>query len=109
MGKLKNRESCGECTWKNECPFNSIPECTLGKIKQMLKDIPLGSNYQANRYDTDDEHVLCVWVDDVTFDIRFEKSYKKPKKENDECPGCGEKSVDLKESEPVCDLCGWAV
>lgn len=26
----------------------------------------------------------------------------------EQCPGCGKMSVDFDESEPMCDLCGWA-
>jgi hypothetical protein len=38
-----------------------------------LPTVPIGLYSGANRYDTDDEHVLTLWVDGVTYDLRAPK------------------------------------
>ena len=43
-------------------------------LRVMLKAIPQANEYHANRYDTDDEHVLTVWDEGHSFDIRLPKS-----------------------------------
>ena len=48
-------------------------EDMLNKIQKQIKDIPQGTDWMANRYDTDNELVLCVYHGDVTFDIRIPK------------------------------------
>jgi hypothetical protein len=37
-------------------------------------DLPLGTFAGASRYDTDDEHILTLWVNGLTFDVRRPRS-----------------------------------
>lgn len=90
---IKSRPLCGECSWKTECPFHCIYDCQLAKVKELVRTIPQGTEYHANRYNTDNEYVLCIWTNDKTYDIRFKKS-KYPKEEsqppdtNEPCKEC---------------------
>lgn len=43
------------------------------KRTTQLRGIPQGTDWKANRYDTDSECVLHVWRDGESFDIRTEK------------------------------------
>jgi len=40
---------------------------------ESFADLPVGM-YQANRYDTDNEHVLTLWADGKTWDIRRDRA-----------------------------------
>jgi hypothetical protein len=49
-------------------------------MRNIIKSMPIGAIYQANRYDNDNEHVLHLWVSNENipefgqqFDIRFPK------------------------------------
>ena len=42
----------------------------MSDLQRMLDSVPLGL-LSANRYDTDDEHVLSLWADGKTTDIRW--------------------------------------
>ena len=39
-------------------------------VREVLLSVPLGAHDGWNRYDTDDEHVLHLWADSESFDIR---------------------------------------
>ena len=43
------------------------------QIRSVLKSMPFSAEYKANRYDTDDEIVLSVWNEGITYDIRIKK------------------------------------
>lgn len=45
----------------------------MQSIYEQIKNIPFGSEYYANRYDTDDEYVLHLWKDNQSYDIRIKK------------------------------------
>jgi hypothetical protein len=44
-------------------------------LKEQLAKIPQGTEYQANRYDTEDEHVLHLWntKEGRSYDLRVKK------------------------------------
>ena len=59
-----------------------------------------------------DETMVQYGVEQVVIVICEKTCSQKVKvivEEKDKCPSCGEKSVDMNESEPTCDLCGWVV
>ena len=41
----------------------------LETIEQILKKMTCGTDWMANRYDTDNTHTLCLYRDDETVDI----------------------------------------
>lgn len=47
----------------------------MSSLKDQLAKIPQGAEYQANRYDTDDEQVLHLWntLTGKSYDIRVKK------------------------------------
>lgn len=46
----------------------------MSSLKEQLAKIPQGAEYLANRYDTDDEHVLHLWDGKGhSFDLRVKK------------------------------------
>lgn len=58
-----------------EQPWREFPGGVKGRVRQCttLADLPPGM-YHANRYDTDDRHVLHLWDDEGRgFDIRRRK------------------------------------
>lgn len=52
----------------------------LGKplpIEQQISRLPMRTDYQANRYDTDNETILHLWDSDGhSYDVRFTKQPK---------------------------------
>lgn len=51
----------------------------MSKLKKQILSIPIGTEYSANRYDTDNEHKLHLWDNKGnSFDISFKK--QKPEK-----------------------------
>jgi hypothetical protein len=42
-------------------------------ITEQMKNLPQGNFYNADRYDTADEHVLHLWKDGESYDIRVPK------------------------------------
>ena len=40
------------------------------ELVKALEDLPSGTYLGANRYDTDDEHVLHLWRDGQSWDLR---------------------------------------
>lgn len=47
----------------------------LASVMEQLVALPLGQYDGANRYDTDDEHVLTLWANDgTTHDIRWPRA-----------------------------------
>jgi len=44
-------------------------------LKEQLAKVPQGADYQANRYDTEDEHVLHLWntKEGHSYDLRVKK------------------------------------
>lgn len=50
-------------------------EKEVGRLKEQINSIPISNNYEANRYETDDEIVLHLWEVNGggSYDIRFNK------------------------------------
>ena len=47
----------------------------IDRLKKEMLDIPQKNFYHADRYDTDDKHVLHLWTDDENFfDIQVLKT-----------------------------------
>jgi len=42
-------------------------------VREALLTVPLGAHNGWNRYDTDNEHVLSLWTDGQTWDIRVSR------------------------------------
>ena len=53
-------------------------------LRKAVRVIPEATDYQANRYETDDEIVLTIHKENETYDIRFFKHV---------CPTCGDKGI----------------
>lgn len=58
----------------------------LWRRNTTLRQIPIGTSYQATRYDTDDEMVLSVYADGKTWDIRVSKACKVCSETNQPAP-----------------------
>jgi hypothetical protein len=43
-------------------------------LRYQLRDLPTGVFEGANRYDTDDEHVLHFWRDGKSWDVRWPRT-----------------------------------
>jgi len=72
-------------------------------IGEQMKNIPMGT-LNANRYDTDTEHVLHVWVDGNSFDIRVPKKefLGRGAVEHTLAPDGGESAANSVYSRPEC-------
>jgi hypothetical protein len=42
-------------------------------LREAMESLPVGVYEGANRYDTDDEHVLHLWKDGQSWDVRLPK------------------------------------
>lgn len=51
-------------------------------LREALDSIPPGVYEGANRYDTDDEHVLHLWRDGQSWDVRLARIATAPSSEN---------------------------
>lgn len=49
------------------------PSTPIDEISKLLRSMPQGTEYRATRYDTEDQHVLSVYNDGKTYDIRIPK------------------------------------
>lgn len=46
----------------------------MSNLKEQLAKVPIGAEYNANRYDTDDEHVLHLYDEKgQCYDLRVKK------------------------------------
>lgn len=45
----------------------------IDRLQQQIIKIPESNDYKCNRYSTDDEHVLHLWKDNESYDIRIKK------------------------------------